>query len=82
MRLTLDFGHADRSAGIAETIGDFTGLVRHVHIHDSDGKKDHQEIGRATVDFASFSATLRSHARTSNQSFDAASRSARTCSVQ
>jgi len=54
VRFTLDFGHADRSAGIAETIGDFTGLVRHVHIHDSDGKKDHQEIGRAKVDFASF----------------------------
>jgi sugar phosphate isomerase/epimerase len=58
VRLTLDFGHADRSVGIAESIGDFAGLVRHVHIHDSDGKKDHQEIGRARVDLASFTPFL------------------------
>jgi sugar phosphate isomerase/epimerase len=54
VQITLDIGHADRAEGIREAFQAFGPYLRHIHIHDSDGQRDHQEIGVAKVDFASY----------------------------
>ncbi|MBI4202403.1 MAG: sugar phosphate isomerase/epimerase [Chloroflexi bacterium] len=58
VRITLDIGHADRAEGIWEAFQAFAPYLRHIHIHDSDGRQDHQEIGLAKVDFKGLSDLL------------------------
>ncbi len=61
VQITLDMGHADRSDGITEAFEIFSPYLRHIHIHDSDGKRDHLEIGLGTLDFARWSETLQAY---------------------
>ncbi|PKB72504.1 MAG: hypothetical protein BZY75_06605 [SAR202 cluster bacterium Io17-Chloro-G7] len=51
VQITLDTGHADLSDGITDAIDTFALYLRHVHIHDCDGKRDHLEIGEGELDF-------------------------------
>ena len=51
VQITLDTGHADLSDGITDAIDTFAPYLRHVHIHDCDGKRDHLEIGEGKLDF-------------------------------
>ncbi len=59
VRICLDVGHADRAEGIRPAFEEFAPLLRHIHIHDSDGERDHQEIGTSKVDFASYGDLLK-----------------------
>ena len=52
VRITLDLGHADLADGVAPAFDAFAPYLRHIHIHDSDGRRDHHEIGRGTMDFS------------------------------
>ena len=56
--ITLDVGHADLSDGLPSALAAFAPHLRHVHVHDSDGRRDHREVGRGTVDFAAHAETL------------------------
>lgn len=58
MKITLDIGHADRAEGIRPAFEEFAPYLRHVHVHDSDGVRDHQELGSAKVAFAGLSDLL------------------------
>ena len=51
VQITLDVGHADRADGITGALDTFTPYLRHVHMHDSNGKRDHLEIGQGRLDF-------------------------------
>ncbi len=61
VQITLDTGHADLSDGIGEAIETFSPLLRHIHIHGSDGARDHMEIGQGSVDFAQWLDWLREY---------------------
>ena len=50
LQITLDMGHADRADGITEALDVFSSYLRHIHIHDSNGKRDHLEIGLGELD--------------------------------
>ena len=52
VQITLDTGHADLSDGITGALDTFAPYLRHMHIHDSDGQRDHLEIGQGNLDFA------------------------------
>lgn len=56
--ITLDVGHADLSDGLPSALAAFAPHLRHVHVHDSDGRRDHHEVGRGSVDFAAHAETL------------------------
>ena len=58
VQITLDTGHAHLSDGITEAIETFSPYLRHVHIHDSDGKRDHLEMGIGGLDFTQWLDTL------------------------
>ena len=51
VQITLDTGHADRADGVTDALDTFAPYLRHVHIHDSNGQRDHLEIGRGNLDF-------------------------------
>ena len=51
VKIILDVGHADRSDGLRPAFDAFGPYIRHMHVHDSDGERDHQEIGKAKLDF-------------------------------
>ena len=61
VQITLDTGHAHLSDGITEAIETFSPYLRHVHIHDSDGQRDHLEMGRGGLDFSQWLDTLRTY---------------------
>ena len=52
VQITLDIGHADLTEGLGPAFDTFGRHVRHIHIHDSDGARDHYEIGLAKLDFS------------------------------
>lgn len=54
VRIILDVGHADLSDGLRPAFDTFGPYIRHMHLHDSDGQRDHQEIGKAKLDFAQY----------------------------
>ena len=54
VQITLDTGHAARSDGLSSAFETFAPYLRHIHIHDSEGQRDHQEIGRAGIDFSRY----------------------------
>lgn len=53
-RIILDVGHADCSDGVRPAFEAFAPYLRHIHVHDSDGQRDHYEIGKAKLDFAAY----------------------------
>ena len=58
LQITLDMGHADRADGITEAFEVFSPFLRHIHVHDSNGKRDHLEIGLGELDFSRWSDRL------------------------
>jgi sugar phosphate isomerase/epimerase len=58
VRITLDAGHAYLSDGVGEAFEAFGSLVRHIHMHDSDGKVDHFEVGEGDIDLQSIQGIL------------------------
>ena len=61
LQITLDMGHADRADGITEAFEVFSPFLRHIHVHDSNGKRDHLEIGLGDLDFSRWSERLRAY---------------------
>ncbi len=61
LQITLDMGHADRADGITEAFEVFSPYLRHIHVHDSNGKRDHLEIGLGDLDFSRWSERLRAY---------------------
>ncbi len=61
LQITLDMGHADRADGITEAFEVFSPYLRHIHVHDSNGKRDHLEIGLGELDFSRWSERLRDY---------------------
>ena len=58
VQITLDTGHADRSDGLGQALDAFAPYLRHMHVHDSDGSKDHYEVGRGKLDFSKYARQL------------------------
>jgi sugar phosphate isomerase/epimerase len=54
VRIILDIGHADCSDGVRSAFEAFAPYLRHIHVHDSDGQRDHYEIGKAQLDFTTY----------------------------
>ena len=54
VRITLDVGHADLADGLRPAFETFAPYLRHIHIHDSDGQRDHYEIGSGKLPFADY----------------------------
>ena len=54
VRITLDVGHAFRADGLQEAFQTFEPYLRHIHMHDSDDRRDHQEIGVGEIVFEDF----------------------------
>ncbi|MDA1348252.1 MAG: sugar phosphate isomerase/epimerase [Chloroflexi bacterium] len=54
VRITLDVGHADLSDGLRLAIDAFSPYLRHVHMHDSDGSRDHFEVGKGSLDLSGY----------------------------
>jgi sugar phosphate isomerase/epimerase len=52
VQITLDIGHADLSDGIRPAVEAFSRHLRHVHMHDSNGSRDHFEVGKASLDLS------------------------------
>ena len=61
LQITLDMGHADRADGITEAFEVFSPFLRHIHVHDSNGKRDHLEIGLGELDFSRWSDRLKDY---------------------
>ncbi len=59
VQITLDVGHALLSDGLTEAFETFTPFLRHIHMHDSDGQTDHQELGLGGTDFGQWTDVLR-----------------------
>lgn len=57
--VTLDTGHAARTEGLEPALKLFGPLIRHIHIHDSQGGEDHLELGRGALDFRPLAPFLR-----------------------
>ncbi len=51
---TLDIGHNEKNKNLAYQILKKTNKIRHIHIHDYDGKSDHLEIGKGIIDFKKY----------------------------
>ena len=54
VRITLDIGHADLADGLKPAFEAFSPHLRHIHVHDSDGQRDHYEIGAGALDFSKY----------------------------
>ena len=61
VQITLDIGHADLSDGIRPALEAFGPYLRHVHMHDSDGSRDHYEVGRGSLGFSEYRAALEAY---------------------
>ena len=61
VQITLDTGHAHLSDGLKGAFDTFSPFLRHLHIHDSDGRRDHLEIGQGIVDFGELREVLGSY---------------------
>ncbi|HJN86894.1 MAG: sugar phosphate isomerase/epimerase [Dehalococcoidia bacterium] len=59
VKITLDTGHAYLSDGLTDAFETFAPFLRHIHIHDSDGQRDHLELGPGGVDFNQWIDSLR-----------------------
>ena len=51
VRITLDVGHAFLADGLRPAFQAFEAYLRHIHMHDSDDRRDHREIGIGEIDF-------------------------------
>lgn len=51
---TLDIGHNEKNGNKAYPLFYPTGKIRHIHMHDYDGKSDHLAIGDGIVDFSKY----------------------------
>ena len=51
---TLDIGHNEKNNNKAYPLFMNTNKIRHIHMHDFDGKKDHLTIGKGIVDFKKY----------------------------
>jgi sugar phosphate isomerase/epimerase len=58
VRITLDTGHAHLSDGVGAAFDAFGPYVRHIHMHDSDGKVDHFEVGEGEIDLENVKSQL------------------------
>ena len=56
--ITLDIGHADLSDGLHPAFETFSPHLRHIHMHDSDGRRDHQEVGKGKIDYSRYAEFL------------------------
>lgn len=51
---TLDLGHNAKNGDKAYPLFYPTGKIRHIHMHDTDGKSDHLAIGSGNIDFSKY----------------------------
>lgn len=51
---TLDIGHNEKNSGKAFPLLNVTNKIKHIHLHDYDGKKDHLPIGSGIIDFSKY----------------------------
>ena len=58
VRITLDVGHADLADGLRPAFETFAPYLRHIHVHDCDGQRDHREVGKGKLDFVEYRAFL------------------------
>lgn len=63
-QITLDTGHAHLSDGIGAAFETFSPFLRHIQIHDSDGQRDHLEMGLGGLDFTQWLDELRAYPHT------------------
>ena len=54
VRITLDVGHAEKADGLRAAFRTFEPYLRHIHVHDSDGQRDHKEVGKGKLDFTEY----------------------------
>ena len=54
VRITLDVGHAFLSDGLRPAFQAFEPYLRHIHMHDSDDRRDHREVGKGEIDFEDY----------------------------
>ena len=54
VRITLDVGHADLADGLGPAMEAFAPYLRHIHAHDSDGRRDHLEIGSGSLTLSEY----------------------------
>jgi len=53
--LTLDIGHNARDNNLIEPLMmQYPEKIKHLHMHDFDGKLDHQELGTGNIDFKKY----------------------------
>ena len=64
VQITLDTGHADLSDGIGSALETFSPFLRHIQSHDSDGKRDHLEMGAGNLDFTQWLDEFRAYPHT------------------
>jgi len=51
---TLDIGHNEKNGNKAYELLKDTNKIRHIHMHDYDGKKDHLTLGVGIIDFKKY----------------------------
>lgn len=51
---TLDIGHNEKNGNKAFELLKNTNKIRHIHMHDYDGKKDHLTLGSGIIDFGKY----------------------------
>ena len=51
---TLDIGHNEKDDNKAYNLFKKSNKIRHIHMHDYDGKSDHLAIGDGTIDFIKY----------------------------
>ena len=56
---TLDIGHNEKNGDKAYPAFKETNKIRHIHMHDYDGKSDHLEIGKGIIDFSKYQDLLK-----------------------
>ena len=61
VQITLDMGHADRADGVTKAFEVFSPYLRHIHVHDSNGIRDHLEVGLGNLDFTRWSDRLQAY---------------------
>ena len=55
---TLDIGHNEKNENKAYPLFLKTNKIRHIHLHDYDGKKDHLTIGKGTINISKYKNVL------------------------
>ena len=56
---TLDIGHNEKNGNKAFPLFQETNKIRHIHMHDYDGKSDHLAIGSGMIDFVKYNKILK-----------------------